>query len=101
VVYKKDRSGNTVLTTLNEEILADIAAATKGKYFHSTGSGLELNRIYTEINKLEKKDLKSREFGRYKEQFVWPLGFALFLLIFEYFLSSRRKKKRTWDGRFE
>jgi Ca-activated chloride channel family protein len=100
VVYKKDKSGNTVLTTLNEEVLAEIALATGGKYFHSTGAGLELDRIYQEINKLEKKELKSLEFNRYKEQFMWPLAFALALLIFEYFLSARRKKKKTWDGRF-
>ena len=101
VVYKKDRNGNPVLTTLNEDVLEEIAASTGGKYFHSTGSGLELDRIYGEINKLDKKELQSRQFGRYSEQFMWPLGLALLLLTAEYFISSRRRKKLTWDGRFE
>jgi len=100
VVYKKDRSGNTVLTVLNESLLEDLADLTNGKYFHSTGSGLELDRIYREINKLEKRELKTKRFNRQKEQYMWPLSAALLLLLTEYFLSSRRKKKLRWDGRF-
>ncbi|OGS37730.1 MAG: hypothetical protein A2293_09800 [Elusimicrobia bacterium RIFOXYB2_FULL_49_7] len=101
VIYKKDLSGNTVLTTLNEDVLYKVADATGGKYFHSTGSGLELERIYQEIEKLDKKDLKSEEFDRYNEQFMWPLGLGLILLLLEFFLSSRKKAKTAWGGRFE
>lgn len=101
VVYKKDGAGNTVLTSLNEEMLDRVASAAGGKYFHSTGAGLELDRIYAEIEKMEKKELQAEEFDRYNEQFMWPLAAALLLLILEYFTSSRRKRKLTWDGRFE
>lgn len=101
VVYKKDEGGNTVLTTLNEEVLTRVAEAADGRYFHSTGAGLELDRIYNEIEKLDKKDLKAEEFSRYNEQFMWPLGLALLLLFIEHLLSSRRRRKLTWDGRFE
>jgi len=101
IIYKKDESGNTVLTTLNEDVLEDVAAAAGGRYFHSTGSGLELDRIYEEINKIEKKELQAQIFGRYNEQFGWPLAVALFLLLLEYFLSSRKRKSVVWEGRFE
>ncbi len=101
IVYKKDESGNTVLTTLNEDILEEVASSANGHYFHSTGSGLELDRIYDEINKIEKKELKAQIFGRYNEQFVWPLFMAFILLLIEYFLSSRKKKSTAWEGRFK
>jgi Ca-activated chloride channel homolog len=101
IVYKKDQGGNTVLTTLNEEVLEEVASAAGGRYFHSTGSGLELDRIYEEINKIEKKELQAQIFGRYNEQFGWPLAVALILLWVEYFLSSRKKKNTVWEGRFE
>jgi len=101
VVYKKDNSGNTVLTSMNEEVLEEIATTANGRYFHSTGGGLELNRIYDEINRIEKKEIKAQIFGRYNEQFSWPLGAALVLLVLEYFLSSRKKRKKDWEGRFE
>jgi Ca-activated chloride channel family protein len=100
IVYKKDASGNTVLTTLNEETLESIADATGGRYFHSTGSGLELDRIYGEINKIEKKELKAEEFNRLQEQFMWPLALGLLFLILEFFIPSHRREKRT-EGRFE
>lgn len=101
ITYKKDASGNTVLTTINEEVLEDVAAAANGRYFHSTGGGLELDRIYDEINKIEKKELKAQTFGRYNEQFVWPLSIAFILLLVEFVLSSRKKKSNVWEGRFE
>jgi Ca-activated chloride channel family protein len=101
VVYKKDNAGNTVLTSLNNEVLERVASAAGGKYFRSTGAGLELDRIYAEIEKMEKKELKAEEFDRYNEQYLWPLSVAFMLLLIEYFMSSRRKRKLTWDGRFE
>jgi len=100
ITYKKDESGNTVLTTLNEETLEGVADATGGRYFHSTGGGLELERIYDEISKIEKKELKAEEFNRLQEQFLWPLGLALFFLVAEFFVNSRRREKRT-EGRFD
>jgi len=100
IVYKKDSQGNTVLTSLNEETLVKIAEATGGAYFHSTGSGLELARIYGEISKLEKKELKNELFGRYLEQFMWPLGLAILLMLVEFFLPGR-KKPVIQEGRFE
>jgi Ca-activated chloride channel family protein len=99
-VYKKDEAGNTVLTTLNEETLESIADAAGGRYFHSTGGGLELDRIYAEINKIEKKELKAEEFDRLQERFSWPLGLAFLFILAEFFVPSWRREKRT-EGRFE
>lgn len=101
VVYKKDRSGNIVLTSLDENLLQDIAITTNGKYFHSTGGALELERIYTAINEMEKKEMESKFVSHYNEQFMWPIGIALLLLILEFFISGRRKKKLHWTGRFQ
>ncbi|MFH0921871.1 MAG: VWA domain-containing protein [Fibrobacterota bacterium] len=100
IVYKKDRDGNTVLTTLNEETLESVADATGGRYFHSTGGALELDRIYGEISRIEKKELKAEEFNRLQEQFMWPLALGLLLLAAEFFVPARRRKNRA-EGRFE
>jgi Ca-activated chloride channel family protein len=100
VVYKKDNSGNTVLTSINDEVLEKVAEAAGGRYFRSTGRGLELDRIYAEIDKLEKQEMKGRLFSRYHEQYEWPLAFALLLLIIEFLIPARRVRRQAWEGRF-
>jgi Ca-activated chloride channel family protein len=100
ITYKKDESGNTVLTSINDEILEKITEVASGRYFRSTGRGLELDRIYSEIDKLEKQEMKGRLFSRYHEQYEWPLAMALFLLLLEFMIPARRIKKHEWEGRF-
>ncbi|MBL8025898.1 MAG: VWA domain-containing protein [Fibrobacteres bacterium] len=100
ITYKKDESGNTVLTSINDEILEEVAAAAGGRYFRSTGRGLELDRIYSEIEKMEKQEMKGQMFNRYHEQFKWPLALAILLLILEFMIPGRRIRKQQWEGRF-
>ncbi len=101
VVYKKDRDGNTVLTSINDEILEKAAGITGGKYFRSSNRGLELDRIYEEIDKLEKEEMKGRLFSRYHEQYHWFLALSLVLLIIEFLMPARKIKKMVWEGRFK
>lgn len=100
VTYKKDRAGNVVMTRLDASTLEKIALVSGGKFFRSTTGGLELDRIYKQIRKMEKKELESKHFTQYEDRFQWPLIIAVLLLIAEFFVSDRRRKKLRWDGRF-
>jgi Ca-activated chloride channel homolog len=100
IVYKKDKGGNLVMTKLDPEILDRIAREGNGKYF-SAGTNLDLTGIYSEISKLEKKDLESRELEIYEEQYQIFLFIALMLLIVEFFIPERIRPKQEWRGRFE
>lgn len=63
---------------IDEELLTKIAEMTGGKYFRATNeAGLE--RIYAEIDKLEKTEIEVTSLKRYSEEFY---GFALMGLIF-------------------
>ena len=72
---------------IDEEILKNIAAQTDGRYFRATNHN-ELQKIYTEIDKLEKTKIEIREFTRYSEIFIYFLlaGFLCFLI--EFFLGN-------------
>jgi Ca-activated chloride channel homolog len=99
VVYKKDRNGNLVLTKLNSAILEQIAMEGKGKFFHA-GTDLDFSRIMGEIAKMEKKDFGSKSLTTYEEQYQIFLLMALILILLEFFLPERSRKKEVWKGRF-
>ena len=91
VGFKKDQSGEVVVTRLDEATLQKIALETGGKYYHATAGELELDRIFDEISKLEKKELEGTLVTRYDDRFQWPLLLALLFIVGEFFLSERKK----------
>ncbi len=90
VEYKKDRSGEVVLTKLDEATLQKIAFVTDGRFYHATG-GMELDKIYEEISKMEKKELQSRLFTQYEDRFQYFVGIAIILLCMEFILGERKR----------
>ncbi|MES2761991.1 MAG: VWA domain-containing protein [Bacteroidota bacterium] len=87
--YKKDNAGNTVITKLDSKILQDISAATNGAYVQASSSDIGLDAILNKIAELDKKQLESKMYSDYEDQFQWFLGAALLFLVFESFLSER------------
>ena len=75
-----------------EETLQKIALITDGKYYHATASEFELDKIYDEINKMEKKELSSRLFTQYEDRFQYFIGVALILLCIEFIIGDRKRK---------
>lgn len=98
--FKKDREGQVVTSKLDELTLEKIALQTGGKYFRASGSESELDRIYDEIAKMEKKELASLKFSQYEDRFQYLLIFAIMFLAIEFFISERKKVKVEWRGRF-
>jgi len=98
--HKKDQEGHVVTSKLDEFTLEKIALHTGGKYFRATGSESELNKIYEDISKMEKKELASLKFSQYEDRFQYVLIVALALLIIELFIPERKKVKQEWRGRF-
>lgn len=100
IVYKKDNKQNLVMTRLNSLILEKIALESDGKYFHA-GTNLDLSLIYSEIAKMEKKDLGMNKLAVYEERYQIFLLIALILLLLEFFIPERVRHKTEWRGRFE
>ena len=94
--YQKDKSGNTVITKLNEEMLKEIAANGGGSYIRANSTQSSLDALFKEINRMEKKEIGSKVFTDYKDRFQWFLGIALLLLIIE---SLLRNTKNKWSNK--
>jgi Ca-activated chloride channel family protein len=90
--YKKDNAGNTVITKLDSKILQNISGATNGAYVQASSSDIGLDAILDKIAELDKKQLESKMYSDYEDQFQWFLGAALLFLMFESFLSERISK---------
>jgi Ca-activated chloride channel family protein len=92
--YKKDNKGEVVMTKLDEETLQKIALITDGKYYHATGSEFELDKIYDEISKMDKKELSNRLFSQYEDRFQYFLAITLVLLCIEFIVGDRKRTVR-------
>ncbi len=96
VGFKKDDEGNVIISKMDETTLQKIALTTGGKYYRSTPSELELDKIYDDISKLEKKELEGKLLLQYDDRFQWPLALALMFVIWEVFVPERvRPGKRS------
>ncbi|AYM99787.1 VWA domain-containing protein [Chryseobacterium sp. 3008163] len=67
---------------IDEPVLREIAEATGGKYFRAT-SNSSLEEVYSEINQLEKTDVKVSKLYNYQEYFTIFLWAALGMLFFD------------------
>ena len=74
---------------IDEALLTEIATATGGRYFRAKDADA-LQRIYEQIDMLERSVVEQRAFVRYTEQFRWPLAVGLLALLSELFILARR-----------
>jgi Ca-activated chloride channel family protein len=85
------REGRTPdrLTSSDEAVLRRIADRSGGRYFRATDPET-LERIMTEIDPLERTDVRISETRDYRELFPWLLIPAILLLAAELLLRSTR-----------
>jgi len=77
---------------IDEATLREIAQKTGGKYFRAR-SEKELEEIYTEIDDLEKTEIKVNEYVQYRELFMIFVMFGLGILVLEIFLGQTLFRK--------
>jgi len=86
----KDMFGRTsyqmIDVEIDEELLEEISTNTGGRYYRATDKK-ELEKIFGEIDRLEKTKVESHGERRYTELFMFLLVPALFLVFMEILLS--------------
>jgi Ca-activated chloride channel family protein len=99
--YKKDQSGQTVITTQNGEALKGLAKKGGGSFYYSTFAGEYLKSMASDINKLEKAEFESSLAVQYEERYQIFLILGLITALIDIWLGDRRSQFRLWKGRFE
>lgn len=78
--------------SIDEKLLENIASQTGGKYFRATDNN-SLEKIYNDINRLEKSKVEVTTFHRYTEKFYAFVLAAMALLLIELILRYTLFKK--------
>ena len=94
--YKKDRSGQIVITKLNEELLTQIAKETDGLYFLASPGEREVEWIYQHMQNLEKKEFKQRLVIERENHFQLFLTFSLILLFVSVLIGEVKKGAKSF-----
>ncbi len=81
-----------MLQPANYDVLAKMSALSHAKFYRATNRR-ELQRIYNEIDRLEKSEVKLRRFTIYRPLFQWPLLAALGLFSLEMLLVNTRFRR--------
>ncbi len=91
--YKRDVDGSPVRTTLNEDMLKELAEAGGGAYFNLSNTSEELLSVLKgKVNSLEKRELEQRIFDEYNSYFQYFLAFGILLLIIEFVIHFRKNE---------
>lgn len=101
VGFHTDETGKTVVSKLNEEMCKEISQAGEGVYVRASNANSGLNIVMDQVNKMEKKTYDSKTFKNYEDRFQFFVGFALLLLVLEFFISNRRNLKLSELNLFE
>jgi Ca-activated chloride channel family protein len=74
---------------IDERLLTDVARATGGRYFRARDA-VALQRIYEQIDRLERVPVTTRTYTQYTEQYRWPLALVLMAIAAEMVLLAWR-----------
>jgi Ca-activated chloride channel family protein len=101
--FKKDEAGQVVLSKLDEVALQKVALSTEGRYFRAGPTEMEIDALFDELSKLEKKEMEGRLFTEFEERFQYLLFPAFLLLLAEFVIPEVRlhsiKMPRPWMQR--
>ncbi len=90
VGFKKDKSGNVVVSKLNEEMLEDIAAAGNGAYIRASNAEVGLGALLDELNKINKTEMGSISYAEYEDRYQIFLAIGLAFMLIEFLLRGRK-----------
>lgn len=91
-VYTQDMFGNKIKnyqpfeSNVNDELLAQMAQVTGGRYFRATKED-SLEGVFSEINKLETTKIDENKYIRYEEFFAKFLLIGLLMFVFSRVMS--------------
>lgn len=72
---------------IDDALLEYVAQVSGGRYFRAR-DGMALQRIYEQIDQLERSPIQAKRYVRYQELFRWPLAIAIGALLLEMMLLA-------------
>jgi Ca-activated chloride channel family protein len=91
---KRDEQGQTIISQLNEQLLQQVSAITKGTYIHFNNADQASTLIRQQLDQIEKTALADTSLMTYKSYFMWLVAPMLLLLITDLIVTDRKKVKQ-------
>ncbi|HUP56132.1 MAG TPA: VWA domain-containing protein, partial [Bdellovibrionota bacterium] len=93
VGYKRDRSGQPVVSSFKPDALMQVASSGAGRYFNATGGEEEISEILHDMGALSRSDYAERRYLVYEDRFQIPLALGIMLLLLELSIPARRLRR--------
>lgn len=90
--FRKDRSGNVVVSKLNEDMCREIAQAGQGIYVRCDNTNTATRAIQKELDDLATSELETKVYADYNEQYQGFVLLALLILLADFFIFNRKNK---------
>jgi Ca-activated chloride channel family protein len=90
--FREDGNGNTVVSSLNEEMLREIAGVGGGAYVRATNANAGFEQILDELSGLEKSEFESQMYTDYEDRFQFFIGAAVFFLLLSVIINEKKSK---------
>lgn len=91
--FQKDKQGNIILSKINESMLQEISAITKGTYFRMTNGSENIKQLINLLNRQDKKEIETRKVTNYDSKFQYFIGLALLMFLLEFLIPEQSLKK--------
>jgi len=94
--FLRDRSGNIVKSTLNENVLTRLALSTGGAYMRAAPGQFGFERlVQDEWSKLKQAAGETQRLKLYEDRAGWFVGAGLLLLVIEAVRTDNRRRRKS------
>ncbi|MCQ2346682.1 MAG: VWA domain-containing protein [Paludibacteraceae bacterium] len=96
--YRKDRSGQVVVTRLNEDMCKEVAQAGGGLYVRCDNTNTAMRTLQKALDELASSEIETTVYTDYNEQYQSFVLIALLLIVVDFFIFNRKNKSLSkWN----
>ena len=92
--FKKDMNDKLVTSSLNEEVLIQIAKITGGDFYRIDNINSKMKDLYKKINIMKKNTLNTYEYAQYIDRYQFFLILSIILLMIDFLTPTLKKTKK-------
>lgn len=99
--FRQDKEGNTIITSLNEDMMRELADVGNGLYIRANNASVGFQQILDELNGMNKKEYASSVYTDYEDRFQFFLAISFIFLLISLILNEKKSKWRKKIKLFE
>jgi Ca-activated chloride channel family protein len=91
--YKRNEEGNVITTTLEPDVLQDIAQQGNGEYYEIQAGNDGIDAFLARLDDLQQGEFASQEYADFKNQYQWLAGIGLVFLMISLGFSEYKRRE--------